>query len=285
MTSGASLSRFDILVSMRETRFLETCLFIAILLFLAPSAFPQNPTQTDTTIGGIKSLYDNGSYISAELVARRILEGKSVSDSIRVQLEKYVAFSLVAQGENDAAVDHFRNALEIDSSLTLDAILTSPKILGVFETAKNQFEMERQKERSQASLDTSSKRNTFRHETGGPTFRAILFPGWEQSFRGGAVKGHVLLGAGAITALSWATLDFLRRDARTSYLAASTPDLASSRYKTYNSYYKAEFYSATAFIVIYAYSAVDAFLNLPPYFDLDYSPSSSSAKLSLRVHF
>jgi hypothetical protein len=283
MTKSARLSRLKYLVSVRERRLLV--LFFVLLLSVVPPAFSQSPTEIDTTLGGIKSLYDDGSYVSAELQARRMLEERHLSDSARVQLEKYVAFSLVAQGRNDAAVDHFKEALKVDSTLTLDPILTSPKILGVFETAKGQFETELEGNRSQAALGTSMKAASPQHQNRGPTFRAILFPGWEQSFRGETVKGHILLGAGTITGLSSIAFDILRRDAKASYLDASTPDLASSRYRTYNYYYKSEFYSASAFILIYIYSGIDSFVNLPPNLDLDYSPGPSAMNISLRIHF
>jgi len=283
MVNGAKLSRLDQLLGVRERRLLV--LINVLLLSVVPPAFSQSAAKIDTALAGIKSLYDDGSYISAELQARRTLEEKNLSDSARVQLEKYVAFSLVAQGKNDAAVGHFESALEVDSTLTLDPILTSPKILGVFETAKNQFESELEERRSRTAFGTSTKESSFQCKDSEPTFRAILFPGWEQSFRGETVKGHILLGAGTLTALSLIASDLLRRDAKASYLNASTPDLASTRYKTYNTYYETEFYSASAFVLIYIYSGVDAFVNLPPDLDLDYSPGRSAMSLNFRIHF
>jgi hypothetical protein len=283
MTNGADSTRFDNLLAVREGRLiLFLCTFF---LFLVPHAFSQVIAQTDTTVAGIKSLYDNGSYISAELLARRMLEEKNLSDSVRVQLEKYVAFSLVAQGQNDAAADHFKNALKIDSAFALDPVLTSPKILVVFEAAKNQYEIELAKRQSQVLKDASGGGEFSEQWRGGPTFRAILFPGWEQSFRGEPVKGHILLGAGTATAVSSIAFYFLQRNARSSYLDAPTPDLAASRYKTYDSFYKAQFYSVSAFVLIYVYSGIDAFVKLPPYFDLEYSTSQPSVKLSLQIHF
>jgi hypothetical protein len=282
MMNGAAPSRLLCLSNMRVKRLLF--LFSSILLIASHSAYSQSPAEADTALVQVKSSYDNGSFISAELQSRRMLEEK-IPDSLRVQFEKYVAFSLVAQGKNDAAVEHFKNALGLDSSLTLDPVLTSPKILGVFEMAKSQFAAEREKRQFMETSDNSTKRKSFPHEGEGPTFRALLFPGWEQSFQGRTKKGYLLLGAGGVAALSTITFDLLRRDARTSYLNASTPELASSSYKTYDRYYKSEFYSAAAFIVIYAYSAIDAFVDLPPYFSLDYLPDHSTAKLNLQINF
>lgn len=290
MANGADLSRSNGSMNVRERCSVERIrsrlvTLFAFCLLLVPAAFSQNITETDTTLAGIKSLYDNGSYISAELEARRMLEQKNLSDSARIQLEKYVAFSLVAQGRNDVAIDHFKNALEIDSSLTLDPILTSPKILEVFETARSQFEVDQGRKSAGQVLDISPIGRSAQDKAGRPTFRALLFPGWEQSFQGESIKGHILLGTGAATALSSITFYFLRRNARTDYLDASTPQLAASRYKTYNSFYKAEFYSISAFILFYAYSGIDAFVKLPPNFDLSSTASQQSMNLAFRIHF
>lgn len=290
MANGADSSPFDNHMNVRERRFLKgifsgSVLFFALCQFVTPRAFSQIIAKTDTTLAGVKSLYDNGSYISAELQARRVLEEKNLSDSARIQLEKYVAFSLVAQGRNDAATGHFKNALEIDSTLTLDPILTSPKILEVFETARSQFKADQEKKRAQQVLDAPPMGRPVLSEAGGPTFRAIFFPGWEQSFRGESLKGHILLGAGGVTAFSSITFFFLRQNARTSYLNAPTPEFAASRYKIYDSFYKAEYYSVSAFLLIYVYSGIDAFVKLPPNFDLDYSASQSTARIRFQIHF
>ena len=283
MINGAQLSVMD----MRHGAGRQTAvwLFFAFLSTFSTVTFAQTTSQVDSTLLSIKSLFDNGSYISAELQARRMLEDKTVSDSARVQLEKYVGFSLVAQGKNESAIEHFINALKIDSTLTLDPVLTSPKILSVFETAKRQFNSQAQKEQSQASENQFLKRNLTTEPEQGPTYRAILFPGWDQIHRGRTTKGYILLGTGAVTAISAIASDFLRRDARSQYLAAATPALASSRYKTYNFYYQSEFYSVSAFVLVYVYSELDDFLNLPPYFKIDYSPQTNTGSVGLQLHF
>jgi len=251
----------------------------------------------DSTLAAVRSLFDNGSYTSCELQARRALEEKSISDSLRVQFEKYVAFSLVAQDRNDDAVEHFENALKIDSSLTLDTVMTSPKILAVFERARNQYLADKMKKQVQKKQNANSISPdsveqfagvSFGERGGthpGPSFRTFLFPGWEQIYRGEQNKGYVLLGAGALAAASALTAGFLSSNARSNYLSATTADLASSRYTAYNLYYHMEYYSISAFILVYAYSALDAFVNLPPYFRIDYSPTTLSTQFQFQVQF
>ncbi len=298
MTKGAELSRPEGFVDLRDSAAaskspvnppgsrlwrLRPFLFLSLVIVSLSSlnAFAQSSGWSDSTLTAIKSLYDSGSYVSAELQARRVLEDKRVSDSLRIQLEKYLAFALVAQGKNESAVEHFINALRLDSSLTLDPVLTSPKILGVFETARRQLRLEvvgsKQVKPSTPANAVSISR--------GPTFRAILFPGWDQLYRGRKTKGTVLLALGGVAAVASVASDLVRRDARTKYLQATTPSLAESRYKTYNTYYKTEVYSISAFVIVYVYSEVDAFLDLPPRFAVDYSPSTRTTSLSFRLNF
>ncbi len=306
MTNGAEVSRRSVSMRPRESAaFCGVChilpirnrrniprsdltkinlaawLIAAFLTVFSATSFAQISAKSDSTLAGIKGLFDSGSYIAAELQARRVLEDKKVSDSARVQLEKYLAFALVAQGKNESAVEHFLNALRFDSSLTLDPVLTSPKILSVFETAKQQYHANLARERSMSGIRPIGTVAS----SHGPSFRAILFPGWEQLHSGRNTKGYVLLAAGASTAASAITSAILRQNARAKYLDAATPSLAESRYSTYNFYYKTEIYSISAFVLVYLYSELDAFLNLPPHFGLEYSPSTGSASIGFHLSF
>lgn len=251
---------------------------LVILVFLSSVADAQISPRTDSTLASIKSLFNAGSYISAELQARRALEDTRVSDSGRVQLQKYLGFTLVAQGKNESAIEHFVDALRLDSSLTLDPVLTSPKILSVFETAK-------QKYRNEIIMEKKAERALPEGNVLRPSFRAIIFPGWDQLHRGRTTKGWLLLGIGAAAAATAITSDILRRDARRKYLDAQTPALAASRYNTYDTYYKTEYYSFAAFVLIYLYSEFDSFLRLPPHFDAGYSPATRSLKLNFQISF
>src|SRR3972149_4979998 len=91
----------------------------------------QGQQQVDSTLGNIQALYEKGSYLSAEVESRRLLEGRLRRPSFRIAAEQSLAFCLVAQNNNSAAAGHFLAILELDSSYTLDPILTSPKILAV----------------------------------------------------------------------------------------------------------------------------------------------------------
>jgi hypothetical protein len=246
------------------------------LLFLRIEAVhAQSAVRVDSVVALVQGLYEQGSYLSSEVEARRLLENRSLPDSMRVRAEQYLAFSLVAQAKNAVAIDHFVTVLRIDSTFALDPILTSPKILSVFSEAHKQYATMKLFERSVAQRAQLPDHSV--------SFRTVLFPGWEQAYQGRTVKGYTLLGAGMLSLGATIYFDRERRSSRDEYLAANTPELAASTYTRYNRNYKAEYYSLAAFLAVYVYSQFDAFFDLPPHLDPAVSPSNSNMQVTL--HF
>ena len=105
------------------------------ILFL-PKLLVAQSNSVDSTIRAIELSFESGAYISAELDARRVLEVPGIIDSTRVLAEKWIAFSLIAQGKSSLAKDHFAVLLRLNPQFELDPVLTSPKILAVFNETK-----------------------------------------------------------------------------------------------------------------------------------------------------
>jgi hypothetical protein len=194
------------------------------------------------------------------------MERGPIADSIRIEAERIIAFSLVAQGKTDLAREHFELILSTNPSFSLDPILTSPKILTVFQEAK---------------INAAARRpGTAEAKRGGQegtniTFRAVLFPGWEQLYQGRSETGLILVGAGVLTLGSGMTFEILRAPARRDYLAATQPSDIASKYNTYNRYYRGEVYSFIAFAAVYVASEFDLFLNSDR--SVDIQPAVSAA--------
>ena len=259
-----------------QTAFVGAVLICFLSLLVAETLRAQPTARVDSLLTLVRELYEQGSYLSSEVEARRLLDNRSLPDSLRVRAEQYLAFSLVAQAKNAGAVDHLVTILRIDSTFTLDPILTSPKILSVFSEARRQFGNMKIPEHNQRQLEQRLPDHSL-------TFRTILFPGWEQAYQGRTVKGYTLLGAGILSLGATVYFDRERRSAQDEYLAANTPELAASKYTRYNNNHKAEYYSLAAFLAIYVYSQFDAFFDLPPHLDPAVSQSSSNVQITL--HF
>ncbi len=249
----------------------------AAALFAA--SLPAQTLSSDSALSAANKLYNAGSYESAELAARRRMEQGPVADSVRIEAERIIAFSLVAQGKTDLAREHFESILSVNPSFALDPILTSPKILTVFQEARMHAAAVRNLGTTDATLRGSEG------QKGGVTYRALLFPGWEQIHQGRSGTGLAFVGAGALTLGSAITFEILRAPARRNYLAATAPSDIASTYNTYNRYYRGEVYSLIAFAAVYIVSEVDVFLNAGQSMEIHAAanpPGGTGLVLSLR---
>ncbi|MEW6061918.1 MAG: hypothetical protein AB1600_08265 [Bacteroidota bacterium] len=210
----------------------------------------QNSASVDSTLRTIESLYNNARYVDAELESRRLLEESSISDSAKVQIEKWIAFSLIAQGKPTSARERFVHLLFLNPDFDLDPVLTSPKILSVFNDAKAKF---LSLKRLQSDTITVVSKNAHR----AITYRTLIFPGWEQLYHGRMTSGSLFLGAGIATLGAGLTYEVLRADAREQYLNATQPSDIASKYDAYNFYRKAEMYSFIGFALVYLASEID----------------------------
>jgi hypothetical protein len=230
-------------------------LISSLVLVLCATALPQQ-TGSDSALAAIEASYNSGQYLSAELDARRMFEQNSLRDSVKVQLDKWIAFSLIAQGKIPAAKERFVSLLKIDDTFELDPVLTSPKILAVFNDARGAFIAIR---KAAAADSSRGLAQTTSASINPVTFRTIAFPGWEQLHQGRTQAGYVMLGAGIVSLTSGIVFEVLRSDARDDYMRAVKPADIASNYDSYNTYRKAEFYSFAAFAAIYIFSEIDVF--------------------------
>jgi len=230
---------------------------ILLLLIAAPVLRAQNGHRADSVLAEVERLYNSARYVEAELEARRLREETTLTDSASVLTDRWIAFALIAQGRTTAARERFISALTTDPDLELDPVLTSPKILAVYNDAREQFLLARKQSGMTVSGPVAVPSPPV-------SFRMALFPGWEQLHRGRTVKGAAFLGAGAVSLASGVTFGLLRASARQRYLDAATPSDISSRYDTYNAYRTAEIYSYITFAAVYCLSNVDVFTDDDP---------------------
>ena len=261
---------------MQKTGALFQALCIGVIIFLPDSIFGQTNYSADSSLAALHSSYDDGKYSSCEFDARRLLERQDLSDSNRVLAEQNLAFALVAQEQHDGAVEHFTTILLLAPSFDLDPVLTSPKIITVFNEAKLKY-LSRQKR------TIAGPRPAVSVPVAGPTWRTLVFPGWEQLHQGRTTAGISFAAAGTAALSALIYCDVQRRDKHGSYIAANTSALAASRYDDYDRYYKAEIYSAVAYVAVYLASQIDIILSPQDQVGLALRPGSTT--LSFHVRF
>jgi hypothetical protein len=225
--------------------------FLILICSYVTFSFAQNGSLRAAFLT-IDSLYNSGSYLNAEVEARRLLEYANLSDTAYAEIHKYIAFSLIAQGKSELAKERFAMLLSIYPTYSLDPVLTSPKILIIFNEAKRAFLSSKKPTQETIKIPIDVGNSPI-------SYRSILFPGWEQLHTGRKMSGIIFLSAGILTLGSGITFEFLRINARQDYLTENNPSEFDGKYKTYNRYYKAETASFVAFAITYIASEFDVF--------------------------
>ncbi len=210
-------------------------------------------TQVDSLLNAAEVAFNEGAYENAELIAHRLLDSQVLHDADRIACERLIASSLIAQGKPRSAREHFISILKINPSFELDPVLTSPKILTVFTETKIQFASAKN-----IGPTLRANKNPLNPSI---TYRALLFPGWEQIHRGRVQTGTAFAALGAISLGTAVTAELLRSSARRDYLSATSPDDIAAKYRIYNRYSHAETYSFILFALTYAVSEIDLFTN------------------------
>jgi hypothetical protein len=258
---------------------IQKVLIVFILFAVSAYGACAQEDSTHSTLQAIETLYNTGSYITAELEARHLLEHSALNDSVRVAVHKYIAFSLIAQGKSELAKEHFMSMLKLVPNYDLDPVYTSPKILVVFKETQQLF-------LSSKKPQKDTVRNPVLIENPAITYRTILFPGWEQLHQDRTTAGTIFLGAGITTLGAGIAFEFLRSSARQNYLSETHSSEFDEKYDIYNRYYKAEIISFVAFAVVYVASEIDVFQaqrDLPLSFESNLSkPRGTTLTVAIR---
>lgn len=96
--------------------------------------------EVDEQLPQLIGLVKNGAYAEAVALGNRFLAGGGLLSTQVVTIQKALAVAYVALGRDDLAVAAFRAALTLQPNLELDTVRTSPRVLAVFESAKEPLE-------------------------------------------------------------------------------------------------------------------------------------------------
>jgi len=228
---------------------------VATLIALLPIP---SLAQRENPMNAVIKSYEQGYYQEVISIAGKALEdtiGLSPEDIIYYRT--YLAFSLVAMGEDESAKVYFKQMLAARPKLELNPEFVSPKIIEVFKRAQIEY--------LKASA-TAGQTTNFMFEKGRPNkfqgaWRSSLWPGWGQSVRGDPKKGRVLkLGAVGITAGTAAVMlgTYITHQR---YLDAVDPGDIEDKYNSYNRWYKVRNFSINLAVSFWAYNVFDIIIS------------------------
>lgn len=88
----------------------------------------------------LKDASDAGQYVQVvSLAAALLARAESLTVPQQIGAHKYLAIAYVALGEQEAAVNHLRAALQLQPEMELSPLTTSPKVLNLVKEAKLQL--------------------------------------------------------------------------------------------------------------------------------------------------
>ena len=239
-----------------------------IFSLIVPICAGQN-TAVSETIRQIEHEFVNGNVYEAEILALKALHSEvSYSASELFEIHKYLAFCYVAYGQRDKAVKEFLEVLKINPEYRFDKQIYSPKIIEVFESALQEYNL-------QKSLKPQAKNLTSHEIQINAGKRSLIFPGLGQMYKGDTKKGYILIGSETVSLCALVFSQWQLESSHDEYLNAVNPADIEKKYDRYDFFYKARNISAAAVAVIYVYG----------FFDSVYHPvdENNISKLSLNV--
>ena len=208
------------------------------------------------TLNDIIIAYETGEYRNAIEIGEDILDkaGDESDKRDAINLQTYIAFSYVAIGDTANAQKYFENILTLDITYTINEEFVSPKIIDVFNNAKNRINFLIRENPEYFSVKTGTQ--NIRFPRSNLIMKSAFVPGWGQIDEGNRVKGITvssLFYAGiAGTAATLAGLI----DARNKYYAASAED-APQLYANYNNWTKANRIFTDISVAAYVFNILD----------------------------
>lgn len=219
-------------------------------------------STTPPRVETIWSAYQQLNYAAAADSARAALDAyDAYSRNELAEIHTILGLIEYSQNQPQDARDQFTAALSLNSDLTLDPLMVSPKILTFFEELRDEFSQMRSNETPSADAVRYVIVEDRRSEA---ALRSMVLPGWGQLHKGDRAKGVVLLGLWGTLAGGTVAAHLLRADAGRAYDAARTPADALDRFGTFNTWHKTRNALLLGTAGVWVYSYVDALITGGP---------------------
>ncbi len=236
---------------------------VLLLLLLFPvMIFAQEKVNT---ISNLKNQLESFQYNQVIINANELLKNKGkLSDENIIEIYKLKAIAQYSLQEEKSAKESFFNILKIDTTFSLDAATTSPKIISFFDQVKTDYlqVLENENQMIKAKTDTVYVPKVIHSEESNSVIRqaairSIILPGWGHLYLGDNLKGTILTSLSLIALGSSIYFIIDSNNKERSYLDASDPTLIQLRYNDYNKSYKMKNISLISLAAVWLYSQID----------------------------
>ncbi|MEO0116948.1 MAG: hypothetical protein ABIK97_05340 [candidate division WOR-3 bacterium] len=183
------------------------------------------------------SLYQIGDY-ERVLKEGEVILTQELKKGERVEVLKTMAFAAVALGDEEKGKDYFLSLLQISPNFFLDPIKTSPKILRVFQIAREEFKKKKREIIKYSSL-------------------VYFYPGLFQLKEGKKFRGYFLTSLTTVSAVGLFASVVLTPIFHRSYLEKRIPSEIESAYYLYKFAYLAQQVFGITIGLSYTYHLLD----------------------------
>lgn len=188
-------------------------------------------------ISFLDSLYQIGDY-ERVLKEGEVILTQELKKGERVEVLKTMAFAAVALGDEEKGKDYFLSLLQISPNFFLDPIKTSPKILRVFQIAREEFKKKKRERIKYSSL-------------------VYFYPGLFQLKEGKKFRGYFLTSLTTVSAVGLFASVVLTPIFHRSYLEKRIPSEIESAYHLYKFAYLAQQVFGITIGLSYTYHLLD----------------------------
>jgi len=211
----------------------------------------QTPSQN--LIKKIIKEYNALNYRQAEHNAKQaLLNYHKFTSAELVEVHKYLALIYYAQGKLDDSQKEFETSLSLNPDLVLSSLYVSPKIINFFNRVKTEFKL-----KSQTDEKFALKYVFVEDKRIGAGLRSLALPGWGQIYKGEKKKGITLISLWTASLGGLLVTHLQYNNALQKYKDAEEFKIE-SKYKTYNSLYKARNSIAVFAGALWLYAYFDA---------------------------
>jgi hypothetical protein len=257
-------------------------------------------TSAQDYVDSLKVIEENfKSFRYADVIQKTsdILQYQHIPPDTLINIYMMKGISHFTLQEDTLAKNSFLEIVKIDSSYSPDSVIISPKIVNFFNDVKKSYltSLPRETEEPVVNIDSldslylplyQQALNSYSDTLKNSLIRSLLFPGWGHIYTGDS-KGWYLTFAGGLTFVSSVYFIIQTENKHSEYLNEKNPELVSSKYDSYNSYYKVRNISIILYGAVWLFSQFDLFtssIDNFPVINLDITPSGL-ANLSFKISF
>lgn len=194
---------------------------------------------------------------------RGLREAEGVDDLAEVPFRVVLATIYVARDQTGFALAEFRRIVAINPAIEMDPVLTSPKIIEVFGTAKREYVDQVMSQPEAYRLPEADAKLS-------ASWRSALLPGWGQAYKQQRIKASTIGVVQLITFAAFIAFAVEADSRRDDYLAIHEygSPLIDERYNDYRSAYRTR--NILGYLTLGVY--------LANYYDALYSPVRKTEK-------